>query len=68
MIAFYPFSLGPRGCAGKNAAYLLSRLIIAKLVCRFDMQLTESIQWEPNLRLYNSIWVKPKIVVELTRV
>lgn len=37
--AFCPFSLGPRGCAGKAMAYLEASLVIAKTIWAFDFQL-----------------------------
>lgn len=36
--AFGPFSLGPRGCAGKAMAYLEASLVIAKTIWRFDFE------------------------------
>ncbi|KAI0010008.1 cytochrome P450 [Xylariaceae sp. FL0662B] len=36
--AFCPFSLGPRGCAGKPMAYLEASLVIAKTLWRFDFE------------------------------
>ncbi|KAI3326159.1 cytochrome P450 [Xylariaceae sp. AK1471] len=36
--AFSPFSLGPRGCAGKAMAYLEASLVIAKVIWRFDFE------------------------------
>ncbi|KAI1259224.1 cytochrome P450 [Xylariaceae sp. FL1019] len=37
--AFSPFSMGPRGCAGKSMAYLEASLVIAKTMWRFDFTL-----------------------------
>lgn len=34
--AFMPFSVGPRGCAGKAMAYLEISLVVAKLLWCFD--------------------------------
>lgn len=36
--AFIPFSIGPRGCAGKAMAYLEISLVVAKTVWCFDLE------------------------------
>ncbi|KAI1334900.1 cytochrome P450 [Xylariaceae sp. FL0016] len=36
--AFMPFSIGPRGCAGKTMAYAETGLVIAKMLWYFDFQ------------------------------
>lgn len=36
--AFSPFSIGPRGCAGKSMAYLEASLVIAKTLWHFDFE------------------------------
>ena len=37
---FFPFSFGPRGCIGRNLAYMEMKTVIAKTVWLFDMRLT----------------------------
>ncbi|KAI0448952.1 putative cytochrome P450 [Xylaria acuta] len=37
--ASQPFSLGPRGCIGKNFAYLEINLILARILWTYDMEL-----------------------------
>ncbi|OTB09488.1 hypothetical protein M426DRAFT_316033 [Hypoxylon sp. CI-4A] len=37
--AFMPFSVGPRGCAGKSMAYLETGLVIAKAMWYFDFEI-----------------------------
>ncbi|KAI0415028.1 cytochrome P450 [Xylaria grammica] len=37
--AFAPFSLGPRGCAGKSMAYLETGLVMAKTIWLFDFEI-----------------------------
>ena len=37
--AFCPFSLGPRGCPGKDLAYAEMMITLANLVMRFEMSL-----------------------------
>ncbi|KAI0141755.1 cytochrome P450 [Xylariaceae sp. FL1272] len=36
--AFMPFSVGPRGCAGKSMAYLEISILLAKTIWHFDFQ------------------------------
>lgn len=36
--AFIPFSVGPRGCAGKSMAYLETGLVVAKVLWYFDFE------------------------------
>ena len=40
--AFCPFSVGPRGCAGKGMAYKEIMIVIARLVYLFDMRIAEN--------------------------
>lgn len=37
---YYPFSLGPRSCLGKNFAQMEAKVVMAKLLQRFDFALT----------------------------
>jgi cytochrome P450 len=37
-----PFSVGPRNCIGRNLAYLEMRLILAKVVYNFELELDEA--------------------------
>ncbi|CAK6963214.1 cholesterol 24-hydroxylase-like [Scomber scombrus] len=37
---YYPFALGPRACLGKNFAQMEAKVVIAKLLQRFDFTLT----------------------------
>jgi len=45
-IAWQPFSLGPRACIGKNMAYVILRLTIARLVRSFDFDLVKPVRYE----------------------
>jgi cytochrome P450 len=68
-----PFSLGPRGCIGRNLSYMEMRLIIGKLIFCNDVTMAdhpENDAWDPandheNLVVYNN-WIKPPLHVKLT--
>ncbi|KAK0612198.1 cytochrome P450 [Immersiella caudata] len=54
-----PFSSGPRGCLGKNLAYLEMRIIIAKFFWRFDVSwFDENVDWDRDSMGY-TVWKKP---------
>ncbi|KAM5448232.1 hypothetical protein McanCB56680_001040 [Microsporum canis] len=65
--AFIPFSLGPRGCPGSNSAYMQARIFLAKLVWTFDMELSQAVDWEAELRMY-AVWSRPEVWVKFTEV
>lgn len=47
--AFQPFSLGPHNCPGQNLAWLEMRLILARMVWNFDIEIapgTELPKWD----------------------
>ncbi|KAL7895418.1 cytochrome P450 [Trichoderma sp. SZMC 28014] len=76
--ASLPFGTGPRVCIGKNLAYLEMRLIIAKMLYNFDLELDKgdfrmaNEQWGLNgqmmpMKVYHSmtklpLWIKVKRV------
>ncbi|RAL00110.1 cytochrome P450 [Aspergillus ibericus CBS 121593] len=63
--SFQPFSFGPRNCLGKNLAWAEMRLIAAKLLFRFNMELSgESGQWLDGQRVFG-FWVKPPLMVRV---
>ncbi|KAH8778060.1 cytochrome P450 [Hyaloscypha finlandica] len=71
--ASQPFSLGPRGCLGKNLAYLEMRLILGKLFWNFDMEYEAGRpEWVPlqdsKKLLAWIVWHKPALDVKLTPV
>lgn len=39
--AFCPFSIGPRGCIGKNLAYTELLITVARTVCLYDMRVAQ---------------------------
>ncbi|KAK4184313.1 Isotrichodermin C-15 hydroxylase [Podospora australis] len=60
-----PFSSGPRGCLGKNLAYLEMRMILAKFFWRYDIDwFDETIDWERDSMGY-TVWKKPDLRILL---
>ncbi|KAF9884303.1 hypothetical protein FE257_001881 [Aspergillus nanangensis] len=68
-----PFSLGPRGCIGKNLSYMEMRLILTRILWNFDLVSTDGAwQWDPegemkNMKAFNT-WQKPDINAKVVRV
>lgn len=69
--AAQPFSLGPRGCIGRNLTYVELRLILGALLWNFDLEFADGAPlWNPKdefkgLRAYNT-WEKSPLMVKLT--
>ncbi|KAJ4213738.1 hypothetical protein NW759_010735 [Fusarium solani] len=62
-----PFSTGPRNCIGKNLAYAEMRLILARLLWKFDLEiLEESKDWDSQKSFL--LWEKGALLVRLTEV
>jgi len=61
--AFQPFSLGPRSCMGQHLAWAEMRLVLAKLLWRFDVRAGpgEALEWE-QLRTFLLVEKKPIVV------
>ncbi|CAI6029751.1 unnamed protein product [Clonostachys chloroleuca] len=60
-----PFSMGPRNCVGKNLAYAEMRLIFARLLWTYDIELMpESENW--NDQKIFALWEKKELKVKLT--
>ncbi|TVY34228.1 Cytochrome P450 monooxygenase [Lachnellula subtilissima] len=60
-----PFSYGPRNCIGKNLAYSEMRLIMAKLVWKFELELApESQGWDVGQKVFTN-FEKPPLVMRL---
>ncbi|KAL1620285.1 hypothetical protein SLS56_009719 [Neofusicoccum ribis] len=58
-----PFSFGPRNCLGKNLAYHEMRIIMAKVLWHFDLELCpQSDNWADQ-KTY-SLWEKPGLWVK----
>lgn len=64
--AFRPFSMGPRNCLGQAMAYVVLRIMLAKLCWSFDWRLLneDEVDWDRDLRLY-MYWKKPRVQVRL---
>ncbi|KAL1890217.1 hypothetical protein Sste5346_008371 [Sporothrix stenoceras] len=66
-----PFSLGPRGCIGRNLSMMEMCLIIGKLLWNNDISMAgKQDAWEPardypGLHVYNN-WMKPGLYAILT--
>ena len=66
--ASQPFSTGPHGCIGRTLAYAEIRLIIARVLFEFDLELMESSElWQENLKCY-ILWQVDPLMVKLTPV
>ncbi|RAH67354.1 cytochrome P450 [Aspergillus aculeatinus CBS 121060] len=59
-----PFSFGPRNCIGRNLAYVEMRIILARMIFNFDMELedTESDWLDQECHL---LWDKSALMVKL---
>lgn len=65
-VAFQPFSVGPRSCLGKNLARAEMRIILARLIWRFDLELMpESKNWMEGQRIFG-FWEKPPLMCKLS--
>ncbi|KAK6083774.1 hypothetical protein SCUP234_03633 [Seiridium cupressi] len=63
---FKPFSAGPRDCIGKNLAYAEMRLIVTKLLYKFDVELLPGQEkWHAVQNAY-LIWDKGPLYVRFT--
>ncbi|KAI0870729.1 cytochrome P450 [Hypoxylon argillaceum] len=61
--ASQPFSLGPRGCLGRNFALVELNLILSKLCWKYDMELMDqSLDWEGQSKVH-VMWDKPDLIV-----
>ncbi|KAF4551111.1 Cytochrome P450-like protein 70 [Elsinoe fawcettii] len=62
---FQPFHFGPRSCLGRNLAYAEMRVIFAKMLYNFELELMpESKNWFDQ-KMY-TLWEKPALMVKLT--
>ncbi|KAH6715439.1 cytochrome P450 [Leptodontidium sp. MPI-SDFR-AT-0119] len=63
--AMQPFSVGPRNCIGKNLAYTEMRLIFARMLWNFDMELMEDSRGWSDQKIF-ALWEKKPLNVKLT--
>ena len=59
------FSFGPRNCLGKNLARAEMRLILTKLLWRFNLELVEGMEKYMNGQKVQGFWVKPALMCML---
>lgn len=63
-----PFGFGPRNCIGKNLAWMEIRLIVARLLWAFDIELCdESKGWKDNMPIFG-LYQRGPLTVKLTPV
>ncbi|CAG8422584.1 unnamed protein product [Penicillium salamii] len=59
-----PFSSGPRNCIGRNLAFAEMRVILARLLWNFDMEICEeSLNWSDQKTYI--LWEKPPLMCKL---
>ncbi|GKT41929.1 trichothecene C-15 hydroxylase [Colletotrichum spaethianum] len=63
--ALKPFHFGPRICLGMNLAYAEMRMMLARVIWNFDLQLASQSQNWIDQECY-IIWSKPALMVHLT--
>ncbi|KAF2711502.1 cytochrome P450 monooxygenase-like protein [Pleomassaria siparia CBS 279.74] len=60
-----PFSFGPRNCLGKNLAFAEMRLILAKVLFNFDLELVDkTTDWMHGQKVF-TLWEKPSLMITL---
>ncbi|KAJ0415698.1 cytochrome P450 [Aspergillus carlsbadensis] len=64
-VAMQPFSFGPRNCIGRNLAYVEMRLILARMVFNFDMEIDQPGQDWLDQDCF-VLWEKPALLVRLS--
>ena len=66
---FYPFSLGPRACIGRELAWMQSKLFIAKVLWTFDVVKVPGQQFDlENTLLHYGFLAKPELRVRFVPV
>ncbi|KAF1833178.1 cytochrome P450 monooxygenase-like protein [Decorospora gaudefroyi] len=63
-----PFSFGPRNCLGKNLAYAEMRLILAKVLFAFDIELVDKSRDWIGLQKVFTLWEKDALMVKVKTV
>ncbi|KAJ5486234.1 hypothetical protein N7530_000534 [Penicillium desertorum] len=62
--AMQPFSFGPRNCIGRNLAYVEMRIILARMVFNFDMELDQPEKDWMDQECF-VLWNRPKLMIKL---
>ncbi|KAK2016962.1 isotrichodermin C-15 hydroxylase [Colletotrichum eremochloae] len=63
--ALQPFSIGPRNCLGKNLAYAEMRLVLARIIYDFDIELAEGNEsWIERQQAFG-VWSRIPLKVHL---
>ncbi|KAF7585651.1 hypothetical protein BBP40_010354 [Aspergillus hancockii] len=60
-----PFSTGPRNCIGRNLAFAEMRVILARVLWNFDLELCEESREWRDQKSY-TLWEKPPLMCKLT--
>lgn len=60
--ASQPFLLGPRACLGINLAYMELRIILARIVWQFDLELSRDLDWDAEQK-FALLWMKPELMI-----
>lgn len=60
--AHQPFGYGFRNCIGQNMAHYEMRLILAMLLLRFDLYLSDESRTWNDQKCY-ALWIKPPLMV-----
>ncbi|KAI1380476.1 benzoate 4-monooxygenase cytochrome P450 [Hypoxylon crocopeplum] len=63
--ASQPFSLGPRGCLGRNLAWMEMNTTLSKLHFKYDLELLSTeLDWHRDSRMH-TLWHKPEMMVRV---
>ncbi|GAQ05188.1 maltose permease MAL31 [Aspergillus lentulus] len=62
---FQPFSIGPRKCLGRNLAYTEMRVILARVLWTFDLELCEDSRDWKDQKVF-VIWERGSLMCKLT--
>ncbi|KAL4978762.1 benzoate 4-monooxygenase cytochrome P450 [Aspergillus desertorum] len=63
--ASQPFSLGPRGCLGRNLGWMELRTTLAKLHFAYDFELLDkNMDWQRDSEMH-TLWRKPRLPVRV---
>ncbi|KAI0436189.1 benzoate 4-monooxygenase cytochrome P450 [Xylaria telfairii] len=63
--AAQPFSLGTRSCMGRSLGLLEMRLILCKIIWKYEMELLDpGLDWQLHSNMH-TLWQKPKLPVKV---